>query len=321
MFKQDHFAFVDVISLIFLVVLFMGNFYGLLYLTSGSILISFLISALIIILYYTLIQILKRNKQSMVTQHYRTPFSLLFLIFGILAIGSFVLMSHALNIETNAKPKVQAEVAQEIAQVEKLSSVYQERVKKNLQDYEGELTKLLSEYKKKRTAALKDALSTDPYTIDPQILASFSKNIDVAELAKAKIQPYRVKAQENEKDITTRITQAQQFNKAFEEWKWLRVTSDYKKLNQYITESYSLVNENLSQLPMQEEPLTYAGAPKGLPLDSFWQLNKHYTPNYLIPLLVVVAIHLFILIPYFTYKVRAYVGKEENQEDKRVTTY
>ena len=134
MFKQDHFAFVDVISLIFLVVLFMGNFYGLLYLTSGSILISFLISALIIILYYTLIQILKRNKQSMVTQHYRTSFSLLFLIFGILAIGSFVLMSHALNIETNAKPKVQAEVAQEIAQVEKLSSVYQERVKKNLQD-------------------------------------------------------------------------------------------------------------------------------------------------------------------------------------------
>jgi hypothetical protein len=321
MFKQDHFAFVDVISLIFLVVLFMGNFYGLLYLTSGSILISFLISAFIIILYYTLIQILKRNKQSMVTQHYRTPFSLLFLIFGILAIGSFVLMSHALNIETNAKPKVQAEVAQEIAQVEKLSSVYQERVKKNLQDYEGELTKLLSEYKKKRTATLKDALSTDPYTIDPQILASFSKNIDVAELAKAKIQPYRVKAQENEKDITTRITQAQQFNKAFEEWKWLRVTSDYKKLNQYITESYSLVNEKLSQLPMQEEPLTYAGAPKGLPLDSFWQLNKHYTPNYLIPLLVVVVIHLFILIPYFTYKVRAYVGKEENQEDKRVTTY
>lgn len=321
MFKQDHFAFVDVISLIFLVVLFMGNFYGLLYLTSGSILISFLISALIIILYYTLIQILKRNKQSMVTQHYRTPFSLLFLIFGILAIGSFVLMSHALNIETNAKPKVQAEVAQEIAQVEKLSSVYQERVKKNLQDYEGELTKLLSEYKKKRTATLKDALSTDPYTIDPQILASFSKNIDVAELAKAKIQPYRVKAQENEKDITTRITQAQQFNKAFEEWKWLRVTSDYKKLNQYITESYDLVNEKLSQLPMQEEPLTYAGAPKGLPLDSFWQLNKHYTPNYLIPLLVVAAIHLFILIPYFTYKVRAYVGKEENQEDKRVTTY
>lgn len=321
MFKQDHFAFVDVISLIFLVVLFMGNFYGLLYLTSGSILISFLISALIIILYYTLIQILKRNKQSMVTQHYRTPFSLLFLIFGILAIGSFVLMSHALNVEMNAKPKVQAEVAQEIAQVEKLSSVYQEHVKKNLQDYEGELTKLLSEYKKKRTATLKDALSTDPYTIDPQILASFSKNIDVAELAKAKIQPYRVKAQENEKDITTRITQAQQFNKAFEEWKWLRVTSDYKKLNQYITESYSLVNEKLSQLPMQEEPLTYAGAPKGLPLDSFWQLNKHYTPNYLIPLLVVAAIHLFILIPYFTYKVRAYVGKEENQEDKRVTTY
>ena len=257
----------------------------------------------------------------MVTQHYKTPFSALFLIFGALAIGSFVLMSHALNVEMNAKPKVQAEVAQEIAQVEKLSSVYQERVKKNLQDYEGELTKLLSEYKKKRTATLKDALSTDPYTIDPQILASFSKNIDVAELAKAKIQPYRVKAQENEKDITTRITQAQQFNKAFEEWKWLRVTSDYKKLNQYITESYSLVNEKLSQLPMQEEPLTYAGAPKGFPLDSFWQLNKHYTPNYLIPLLVVVAIHLFILIPYFTYKVRAYVGKEENQEDKRVTTY
>ena len=32
-FKQDNFTFVDVVSLIFLVILFIGNFFGLLYFT------------------------------------------------------------------------------------------------------------------------------------------------------------------------------------------------------------------------------------------------------------------------------------------------
>lgn len=50
--KQENFLFVDVVSSIFLLILMMGNFMGLLYITSGNYAISLLISLFIVVCYY-----------------------------------------------------------------------------------------------------------------------------------------------------------------------------------------------------------------------------------------------------------------------------
>jgi len=89
-FKQDNFTFVDVVSLIFLVILFIGNFFGLLYFTSGNFPISIAISALVVVLYYAIIQLLKKSKQKMVTQRYKSPATILLVLFVVLAIFSVI---------------------------------------------------------------------------------------------------------------------------------------------------------------------------------------------------------------------------------------
>ena len=61
--KQENFLFVDVVSSIFLLILMMGNFMGLLYITSGNYAISLLISLFIVVCYYFIIQVLKKNKE------------------------------------------------------------------------------------------------------------------------------------------------------------------------------------------------------------------------------------------------------------------
>ena len=147
-FKQDNFTFVDVVSLIFLVILFIGNFFGLLYFTSGNFPISIAISALVVVLYYAIIQLLKKSKQKMVTQRYKSPATILLVLFVVLAIFSFVPLTHLINIETNAKDKVQVEVNEKINKINTFSDIYANRAKTDMQNFESQLTNKLRAYVK-----------------------------------------------------------------------------------------------------------------------------------------------------------------------------
>ena len=42
---------------------------------------------------------------------------------------------------------------------------------------------------------------------------------------------------------------------------------------------------------------------KQLPLNNPLELNKMYKPDFMIPALVILFIHLFILIPFFNFKI------------------
>jgi asparagine N-glycosylation enzyme membrane subunit Stt3 len=142
--KQENFLFVDVVSSIFLLILMMGNFMGLLYITSGNYAISLLISLFIVVCYYFIIQVLKKNKEIMVNKKYATPASLFFIVFLVFGFVSFVLMTHTLNIELNFKKKIQEEADQKIEKVKQLSEIYNTRANDDLLNYEGNLTQKLN---------------------------------------------------------------------------------------------------------------------------------------------------------------------------------
>ena len=61
--KQENFLFVDLVSSIFLIALLLGNMFGMLYITDGNIAISLIGSLLIVVFYYFILQMLKRNKE------------------------------------------------------------------------------------------------------------------------------------------------------------------------------------------------------------------------------------------------------------------
>ena len=56
--------------------------------------------------------------------------------------------------------------------------------------------------------------------------------------------------------------------------------------------------------------------PTQVPINQFFALNKIYPPNWLLPIIAVVVIHLFILIPFFLYKVRVYVDNNPDENSK-----
>ena len=302
--KQENFLFVDVVSSIFLLILMMGNFMGLLYITSGNYAISLLISLFIVVCYYFIIQVLKKNKEIMVNKKYATPASLFFIVFLVFGFVSFILMTHTLNIELNFKKKIQEEADQKIEKVKQLSEVYNNRANDDLLNYEGNLTQKLNTYKASKSNVLRNELSLEPYKIDDQILAA-PAFIDATTLVDSKLQPFKLKVENNKKNIDKTIVKAaDSYKQGFDNWDRLSLMKDYKGLNEYVQKSYDFVNAKITELPLDKEPLVLNMSKKQLPLNNPLELNKMYKPDFMIPALVILFIHLFILIPFFTYKVR-----------------
>lgn len=302
--KQENFLFVDVVSSIFLLLLMIGNFMGLLYITSGNYAISLLISLFIVVCYYFIIQILKKNKEIMVNKKYATPASLFFIVFFVFGFVSFVLMTHTLNIEFNFKKKIQEEANQKIEKVKQLADAYSTRANNDLLNFEGNLTQKLNAYKVSKSNILRNELSIEPYKIDEQILVAPSF-IDAGTLVDSKLQPYKLKVENNKKNIDITIVKSTaSYKHGFDNWDRLSLMNNYKGLNEFVQKSYDFVNAKIAELPLDKEPLVLNLSDKQLPLNSPLELNKMYKPDFLMPALIIFFIHLFILIPFFTYKVR-----------------
>ena len=62
--KQQKFLFVDIISSFFLLLILIGNFMGLLYITEGNLALSLLGSLVLVVCYYFAVEQLKKNKEA-----------------------------------------------------------------------------------------------------------------------------------------------------------------------------------------------------------------------------------------------------------------
>lgn len=318
MFKQENFTFVDVVSLIFLLLLFVGNFVGALFLFS-NLWVAVGIGLLIFLGYYGIIRLLKRNKQTLVSKHYKTPLSVLFVGFLLLALASGVLTAHTINIQTNVKEKVQAEAQEKIAQVADLFAIYRDAEEASMQQYHGQLERLLKAYKKKPNHGLEDQLLAPPYEIDEQTLADIKHN-SIKDIIASRKGAYELKIREHFDQLNQIMAKDRAYAENFKHWNWFKVATDYQELNQFVQQSYDEVGQMLAALPFPAEaPLSLEMDNTRLPLDSFTELNEQYSPNYLLIVGVFVVIHFFILIPYFLYKVRAY--KTEQEKDDRIIEY
>lgn len=317
MFKQERFTFVDVVSLIFLFLLFVGNFIGLLFLSS-SLWIAAGVGGVIFLSYYGIIRLLKRNKQILVSKHYKTPLSMLFVGFLLLAVISGVLTSHAVNIQFNTKEQVQAEVGEKATLVEEFFTIYQEAAEASLQEYDALLERKLNSYKKRPTQALKDEILSMPYMNASDL--DDIKRTNVKDIVRLKKEEHTRGEQRDEAEINQLINQAKVYRENFRKWNWLVIATDYKELNQFIQQSYDRVAVLCSQLPYPPKKLpTLEMDTTHLPLDSFSELNKRYTPNYLLIVGGFLLIHFFVLIPYILEKVRVY--RTEQEKDDRIIEY
>jgi hypothetical protein len=94
----------------------------------------------------------------------------------------------------------------------------------------------------------------------------------------------------------------------------LSIVATYSKLNQYVDNNIRSINSKIAELPLNKTEIEVDFDRTQLPLNSPSKLNAipEYKPNYLIPTILIILTHLFILIPFFTWRIVDYVKSNGN---------
>jgi amino acid transporter len=313
--KQQNFLFVDLISSIFLLILLIGNFLGLLYILDGSLPFSILVSMFIVICYYFVIEMLKRNKQLMYKNNFLHPSSVFGILFFVLSIISFYLMTHFINIEYNCKEQIKNEATDKIKLVENLVIEYKIRANKDIQNFESELKTKLSDYKSNPTNSLRNSLIKPPYNLNFTVVSN-PNGINVNQVANAKVNPYQIQIDNTILNLDNTIsTSNKKFLSVFDNWNRLSIGETYIKLNKYVEDNLKTINSKIAELPLDKSEIKIDYNKNQLPLNSPKKLNLKYPPNYLFPTLIIILIHIFILIPFFVWRIKIYDDKDKDNID------
>jgi len=306
--KQKEFLFVDIISSIFLLLILFSNFLGLIYITNGSITLSVVISIVIVIFYYFLVDQLKKNKEQLYKNKLKHFSSLFILIFLGLSLISFSLTSHFLNIEFYCKDAIKQEANHKLDQVVELVDLYKDRSRKDMMDYQAILEAKLTAYKDTPDdISLWTELSQRPYDIDKGTLDD-PENINVDAVSRNSTQIRQTIIDNNITALDSTVSKNENMRSVFNNWKRMSLMATYDELNKYVKETQVKVDEKLASLPINKE-LSYIDiSDDKLPLDSPSMLNKKFPPSFIIPFITILITHIFILIPFFSFKIRGYVA-------------
>lgn len=314
--KQKNFLFVDIVSSIFLLLLLVSNFLGLLYITEGNLILSFLISMFIIVCYFFILKVLKNNKEMMSKNKYMDKNIILWVFFIILSFGTFALTTHFLNVEFNSKVAIQQDAEKKLDIVNKAFTEYRNRARIDLQEYEGRLKIKLQNYNKDQTDSIKNKLLAKPYSL-PSTAFQNRNNINVNAVANAAVTPLETVTNNNINALENKIAiDNKKYSDVFENWRRTTLMSTYADLNEYVDSSVKLINTEIQKLPFQNDPLALPEGNPILPINNPVELYNRFKPNLLIPSAAVLVTHLFILIPFFTEKVRKY-GKSYTDHNVR----
>lgn len=305
---KEAFTFVNIVSILFQTILFVGNFLGLLYLFEGNIAFSIAGSLLLTILYFFLIQLLVDNKELMFRNKFKHATSLFWLFYLGLAIASGALLTHFINVEFNVKQEVQNSAYKKLAVVSKSVDKYDSLSNLIVLNYEADLKGKLDKYKIDGSQDQLDTLIESPYLINKKSLLNRA-NIDVDKMANAILNPIHLRRENNWKHLDSTIkTMNVEYESVFKNWKRLDLMQTYSNLNEYVDKSLQVINKMIGELPTPAPAITASYDKTDLPLSSPSALNKIYKPDYMVPFLVILIIHAFLLITFYYKQIRVYPG-------------
>lgn len=313
--KQENFLFVDLLSSVFLIALLLGNMFGLLYITDGNIAISLIVSLIIVICYYFILQTLKRNKEYLISKNFMAFPSVFFLVFLLFGVASFFFINHFWTVETNHKEAIRQDADNKIENIQSLIKDYDARANDDLQTFEGKLTTLLNQYKSTNSPSLRNQLAQDPFLIDEKVLSS-PAYIKVPDVVNSNLEPVRNRLSANKKGYSDVFSaDLKNFKSSFDNWNRLTVMKSYKDLNAYYEKAGIFLNQKFAELPFSKQQVALIKSKQVAQINDPVVMFKE-SKDFWIPLLFVLVTHLFILIPYFTYRVRKYKNNTSSGEGK-----
>ncbi len=283
------------ISIVFALI---ASFLGLLYILKGDILISGLVSSVIVVILYFLIQQFMKNKTEITKQKFSILSIILWSAYIALGIPISLLLVHCLNVEINAKKDIKSLANSKISSLNSMIIAYNSQV-------DNYLTVLGLDLKTNAGKYFSDPSNTSAANFlmnngnipeqDLQNYNSFNIVNKINYIIKAKKILFSnvvdTISNENSNFVNT-------YSSVFDNWGRLKLNFAFYKLDKMLTSNYAklkrtFANQTIPTKPFVCPPYSKEQGLMNTPLE-LWQL---YRPYYLI--LVVILFNVLLLLPYF----------------------
>jgi hypothetical protein len=274
-----------------------ASFLGLMYSLKGDILISGLVSLVIIVIEYFLIEKFIRSKSEITKNKFSALSIILWSIYVLLAIPISVFLLHTLNVEINAKKEIQMSGNKKLTDLNKMVQEYKSTVDKNLTTLSIELSNKLTLYSKKGNKDLENELMAAPFKMSLEELQgvnSANVSIKVRSLLNAKATKLIAIADTISKSNTNFTAR---YGGVFDGWARLQINYAFYELDNLLKKNKdSFANHFAQYSPYPTEKFTYEYSSEITNIAQPLALFMRHKPYYL--LIALVLFHLLILFPY-----------------------
>jgi hypothetical protein len=274
-----------------------ASFLGLMYTLKGDVLISSLVSLVIIVIEYFLIEKFIKSKSEITKNKFSTLSIVLWSVYIILAIPISIFLLHALNVEINAKSEIQKVANAKINDLTNMSTAYRTTVDKNVTTLSILLDTKLTQYAY-GNYKLGSELKSSPYNISENELDLLDRS-NVGTLVSTFTQAKSIKLLSPVDSIDTKNKNfIARYGGVFDGWSRLHLNYAFYELDNLLVDNYqSLVNFDSQNMGFVPTRFTYTYSVEETNMDKPFELFNKHKPYNLI--LVVLLFHLLILLPYF----------------------
>jgi len=297
-----------------------ASFLGLMYILKGDVIVSSLVSLVIIVIQYFLIEKFIKSKSEITKNKFSTLSILLWLFYIILSIPTSIFLMHALNVELNAKKEIQKTANSKIADLTNMANVFNAQVEKGHTTLSIDLTNKLTIYAQEsnsRHRTLTDSvLKAKPYNLsDAEIAAVDNTNIQStvnnfigARLLKFK--PVIDSVKNNNKNFVTR------YSGVFDGWSRLHLNYAFYELDSLLKKNKETLNKVYTKnMEFSADQFSYTYNTDEVNMDKPALLFMKHKPYYLI--VVVLLFFVLILLPYIIEPVSGtYIKQAKGSRDR-----
>lgn len=276
-----------------------ASIFGLMYILKGDIMISLVVSLVLVVIEFFLIEKFIKSKEEITKNRFSTLSVLLWSFYIILAIPLSIFLLHALNVEIYAKPNVQSVANKKIDDLSKMVSAFNTAKESSYQSFSVALSNELTKYAYDKSSAGKTILTGLPYKMSDEELSNLNReNIDQTvnssiDARKMKLAPVMDSVEKRNKNFL------KSYKKVFDNWAYFQINYAFYELDNLLKKNKDALLNGYKRnvvFPGAVE-FDYSYTQEETNLDKPLALFSAYKPYMLF--LAVLFFHFLILLPYF----------------------
>lgn len=277
----------------------LASFLGLMYILKGDVIFSAVVSLVLVVIEFFLIEKFIKSKGEITKNKFSTLSILLWSFYGIIAIPTSIFLMHTLTVEIYAKPNVQSVANKKIEDLTKMVSTFNAAKDASYLSFSIVLSNKLTQYAYDKKSVYKDSLKALPYKMSEDELNNLKKD-NIIQTVDNSIMARKMKLMVVVDSVVKTNTKfLKKYKNVFDKWSHFQINYAFYELDKLLNKNKDILTNGY------KKHIVFPGATA---FEYSYTQDETNLTNPLVlfgiykPYLLFIAVlffHFLILLPYF----------------------